>query len=176
MANESIFGIPNGDIPAQGNTIILNPSPFLPSPGFGTVDDNIAMFYRVGDRLVGRVQFHVDVVAASPVYISMPAGLTINRGLFSRMHTLTADSGTAERTFKLGHWLRMSPPAGGQISSYSVAGNAGVLYFDNVDPSKLYFSYISTDGAWTAQTVQGIFTNGDMVELDFDIPIAEWSI
>lgn len=174
MANESFFGVPNGDIPAQGNTVIFNPSPFIPSPGFGTIQSNVGSFYRVGDRLVGRVQFVPGTVGAANAYLTLPKGLTINRGVLKDLNIVAP--GATVRTWQLGTYLIVSPPAGGQIALYATAALAGAMFYDNVDPTKMFMTYTSIDGAWQKQGTNGIFSSTYVVECTFDIPIAEWAV
>lgn len=134
---------------------------FSPSAGFGTPTDVNFVSRRVGDSLEVNASFTTGTVAASPAYIDLPMGYTIDTSKFTAT--------TAVTLVGRGHSL---PNASSQLYD-SFVGQT--LYYDGNDNSKVYMAYLATSRAYTVANGNTLANSGDAVSLQFTIPITGWS-
>jgi len=144
---------------AVGNVDI---STMAANGSFGAVTNEQYYGERIGSLLKVRGSFKCGTVTAGTPTIVFPAGLTIDTTRISSVHDTA-----------LGLFFRHTSPGAAVFN-----GNSGTVYYDFSDgvTSQVRLSN-NQDGAQTGNYLNQTGTmmaNGDTIDLEFTVPIAEW--
>lgn len=165
-----LFGVPSGP-DKQGYTECRfgdDAQRYMPvTGGIGTISNYALTTYRVGDRLIGRATFQNGTPSADPVVINLPPGLHVNRDFI-----LPSQLNVQRSSF--GRWYQIA--FGTQDIYFSQY--AGLLVFDptSTTSNSLFFAWRSTANIWAQDNGNGFIGNNYFTNIEFDIPIKEWSI
>jgi hypothetical protein len=155
-------------IQPQG-AVVGNWTAYTPTTGgVGTPSVNSAFYRRTGDSIEIRGFLDAGTVAASPLTIALPSGLTIN--------TSVLNGG-------LKNWLGMgnvSTAAGTNVYGTAAVGSALAAVYNGSDTSNIYFTTASSTDASgnsmaAAQNGSGILSNGSQFSYHLFVPVAEWA-
>lgn len=134
--------------------------------GWGTLASNEINSRRSGDRLIAQGQITTGTVSASgQMAIVLPTGYNIDS---SKMATLNHKVGRLVK-LETGGFTQNLYNNGAAVNSYD-------LFYDGSTTDRMFVAYRST-GTKTYEKIapnDGI-GSGDLVSIDFDIPIAGWS-
>ncbi len=138
---------------------------FVPASGaFGTVTNSEFYGTRRGRMLKVNGSFKCGTVAGGDIVIQLPPGMTINTSAVSATYDTS-----------LG-WFFRHFGSGAAV----FGGLSGTVFYDLslADTGKIRLSTNTNGGqlgTYLDQTGSGAFTSSDVIDLNFEIPINEWS-
>jgi len=132
------------------------------SADYGTVTDVQCFLGRSGDRLIGQMEATMGTVLASPGRITLPFSLSID----------TTSISTNRQRMVLGTYRKFLV---GQ-SPFANAQQTGLVTADSSDATKIYLAPNTTASIFQDSNISDIFANNDIIQVDFDIPIANWKL
>jgi hypothetical protein len=127
---------------------------------FGTVTNAAYKYERVGNKMNVTGYFRAGTVTANPMFVQMPAGLTIDA-------TATL---TASNTGKLGDWYGLLVSTTG----FGTGNVFGAVFFDGSDTSGFYMSTAGSSSLHVKSTANNLVSNSG-VSFSASIPIAQWA-
>lgn len=128
--------------------------------GFGTVTTNVANWWRVGNRLKARINFTSGTTTSSPGSINLPSGLT--SGSIGALPANTA-IGTYFNQNSTGRAAKGGPVIG-------LSATVAPIEFGDLNT----FSNAISSTVLTSQIGTALAVSGDIVSMEFELPIASW--
>lgn len=159
--NNQLNGFPNNYV-VNSNTQELSKLITVGGTGFGSISNLITTAYRYGDRLIGRVTFTSGTTVASLGWIQLPAGLTI--APFASPALIPSR--------RCGIWMVVATITG----NIAVAGSMGAVFCDGTNLDRLLIAYRTSANVYLNDTASAMISSGNSVDIDFDIPIAQWAV
>ena len=117
---------------------------------------------RVGDRAKFSGAFLCGSTVGSTGSLDLPSGLTLDN----------TKIGTVTDAQVIGHWTRADTT--GPSNVFATGARAGVIIYDSASETRMYFAIAGQSGAYNLINGSS-FASGDRINLDFEIPIAEWA-
>lgn len=130
----------------------------LTTEGLGTTTLDSFRAVIVGSHLKVRGYLKTGTTAASTAAIVLPSGYAIDSSAVSS--TTNAN--------KLGDFNRIE--TGGSATTPD-----GELFFDGSDTTRLFFTFSAASDQFTKANGSTLFTSGDGIAFDFDIPVSGWT-
>ncbi len=143
-----------------GTDTVLD-SGFTPN-NFGTVSAQKIYQRRAGDTMIVSGVFTAGTTAAGTASISLPSGIVFD----------PSKGPTQSNAYKVGQWVRL---ASASVVLYSTASRVGDIFYDGSDTAKLYFADAAASLAYTKTNANNLIATGDVVEVQFSVPVTSWS-
>jgi len=161
-------GIVISDIVVGPGTIVqgyagsyLGSLSFSESAGLGTCSNQKYSSWREGNRLRVRAYITTGTVAASTASIDLPSGYTLDTSALS-----TNASGQ-----RVGTWTLLASA----LTSINSADYEGAIFWDGSDTNTLFFTGQTQSNAYVKKNGSSVFLSSASIQMEFDIPIAEWA-